>query len=100
MSKTGAIVHFNTPELTEACVLSVRKHGGKDYRIVVFDNSDKRPFPKNNFPLSFSKAPYSPAILGTYLTIIVPWGLPPFPLTEKPLGWYFRCCPYTRFTTF
>ena len=46
MHKTVAIVHFNTPELTEACILSVRRHGGKDYRIVVFDNSDKRPFPK------------------------------------------------------
>jgi hypothetical protein len=46
MKKTVAIVHFNTPELTEAAILSVRKHGGTDYRIVVFDNSDKRPFPK------------------------------------------------------
>ena len=46
MRKTVAIVHFNTPELTEAAILSIRKHGGKDYRIVVFDNSDKRPFPK------------------------------------------------------
>ena len=42
--KTIAIIHFNTPELTEACILSIRKHGGKDYRIVVFDNSDERPF--------------------------------------------------------
>ena len=44
MIKQVAIVHFNTPELTEACILSIRKHGGQDYRIVVFDNSDKRPF--------------------------------------------------------
>jgi hypothetical protein len=39
-----AIVHYNTPELTEACILSVRKHGGLSYHITVFDNSDKRPF--------------------------------------------------------
>ena len=42
--KTIAIIHFNTPELTEVCILSIRKQGGKDYRIVVFDNSDERPF--------------------------------------------------------
>ena len=42
--KQVAIVHFNTPELTEACILSIRKHGGKDYHITVFDNSDQRPF--------------------------------------------------------
>lgn len=42
--KTVAIIHFNTPELTEACILSIRKQGGKDYRVVVFDNSDERPF--------------------------------------------------------
>lgn len=42
--KTIAIINFNTPELTEACILSIRKHGGKDYRVVVFDNSNERPF--------------------------------------------------------
>lgn len=42
--RTIAIIHFNTPELTGACILSIRKHGGKDYRVVVFDNSDERPF--------------------------------------------------------
>ena len=36
--KTIAIIHFNTPELTEACILSIRKHGC-DWPIVVFDNS-------------------------------------------------------------
>jgi hypothetical protein len=41
-----AIVHFNTPELTEACILSIRKHGGMDYHITIFDNSDQRPFTK------------------------------------------------------
>jgi len=39
-----AIVHFNTPELTEACINSIRKHGGKEYHVTIFDNSDKRPF--------------------------------------------------------
>ena len=42
--KTIAIINYNTPELTEACILSIRKHGGRDYRVVVFDNSDERPF--------------------------------------------------------
>ena len=44
--KQVAIVHFNTPELTEATILSLRKHGGKDYHVTVFDNSDTRPFVK------------------------------------------------------
>ena len=39
-----AIVHFNTPELTEACIYSIRKHGGEKYHITIFDNSDERPF--------------------------------------------------------
>ena len=34
-----AIIHFNTPELTEAAILSLRKHGGETYEVVVFDNS-------------------------------------------------------------
>jgi hypothetical protein len=37
--KTVAIVHFNTTELTEAGIRSLRKHGGEDYRVIVFDNS-------------------------------------------------------------
>lgn len=41
-----AIVHYNTPELIEAAILSLRKHGGQDYQVTVFDNSDKRPFTK------------------------------------------------------
>lgn len=41
-----AIVHFNTPELTEATILSLRKHGGENYHVTIFDNSDKRPFKK------------------------------------------------------
>ena len=39
MKKTVAIVHYNTPELTYALILSIRKHGGEDYNVVVFDNS-------------------------------------------------------------
>ena len=39
-----AIIHFNTPELTEAAIKSLRKHGGEDYQVTVFDNSDERPF--------------------------------------------------------
>ena len=31
------------PELTEATILSLRKHG-EDYKVVIFDNSDERPF--------------------------------------------------------
>ena len=46
MKKTICIIHFNTPELTEAAILSVRKHCAEPYDIVVFDNSDKRPFTK------------------------------------------------------
>ena len=37
--KTVAIIHYNTPELTEATILSLRKHGGEDYHVTVFDNS-------------------------------------------------------------
>jgi hypothetical protein len=42
--QTIAIIHFNTPELTEACILSIRKHGC-DWPIVVFDNSREVTFP-------------------------------------------------------
>ena len=44
MKREVAIVHFNTPELTEACVWSLRKHGGQDYHVTIFDNSDRLPF--------------------------------------------------------
>ena len=43
--KTVAIINFNTPELTEAAILSLRKHGGEDYKVVVFDNSTDVDFP-------------------------------------------------------
>ena len=43
--KQIAIVHYNTPELTEACILSIRKVGC-DWPVTVLDNSDKRPFTK------------------------------------------------------
>ena len=37
--QTIAIVHYNTPELTEACIMSIRKTGCQ-WPVVVFDNSD------------------------------------------------------------
>lgn len=43
-TRNVAIVHFNTPELTAALVHSIRKHGGEDYAITIFDNSDQRPW--------------------------------------------------------
>ena len=42
--KQVAIIHFNTPELTEAAIMSLRKQTGTMYDVTVFDNSDKRPF--------------------------------------------------------
>lgn len=44
--KEIAIVHYNTPELTECAILSVRKHCLEDYHFTIFDNSDQRPFTK------------------------------------------------------
>ena len=41
------IVHYNTPELTMACVMSIIKHNGKDSTIYIFDNSDKYKFGKS-----------------------------------------------------
>lgn len=46
MKKNIVIIHFNTPELTEAAILSLRKHGGEDYSVFILDNSDRRPFTK------------------------------------------------------
>ena len=46
MNRQVAIIHFNTPELTEAAIMSLRKHGGRDYQVTVFDNSNLRPFAK------------------------------------------------------
>lgn len=39
-----AIVHYNTPELTSAAIRSLFKQCGRDWRVTVFDNSDRRPF--------------------------------------------------------
>ena len=41
-----AIIHYNTPELTRACIGSLIYNGGVEDRlhIVVFDNSDSKPF--------------------------------------------------------
>lgn len=46
MKREVLIVHYNTPELTDAAILSLRKHGGEDYHFTIFDNSDARPFAK------------------------------------------------------
>lgn len=46
MNRTVAIVHYNTPVLTEAAIKSLRKHGGEDYKVVILDNSDRLPFTK------------------------------------------------------
>ena len=43
-----AIVHFNTPELTTCLCSSVIKNHN-DAKIVIFDNSDKRPFINSKF---------------------------------------------------
>ena len=44
MRKTVAIIHYNTPELTMAAIGSLLKNGGGPFYVVVFDNSDTRPF--------------------------------------------------------
>ena len=43
MRKRVCIVHYNTPEITEAVVRSVWRHT-PDCEVTVFDNSDERPF--------------------------------------------------------
>lgn len=43
--KTVAVVHYNTPELLDALIKSIRKFMG-GIQIVIFDNSDQRPFTK------------------------------------------------------
>ena len=48
MKKTVVIINFNTPEMTEAAIMSLRKHGGKDYRVIVFDNSTDVDYPESN----------------------------------------------------
>jgi GT2 family glycosyltransferase len=45
MKKTVVIINFNTPEMCEAAIMSLRKHGGKDYRVIVFDNSTDVDYP-------------------------------------------------------
>ena len=41
---TVCIVHYNTPKLTECAIRSLRKHTQGELEVIVFDNSDKRPF--------------------------------------------------------
>lgn len=45
MNKKIAIIHYNTPEMTMACIQSLR-NTGCDWPVVIFDNSDKRGFTK------------------------------------------------------
>lgn len=47
MKRDIAIVHYNTPEITEALVGSIRKFA-PECSITIFDNSDKRPFPQTD----------------------------------------------------
>ena len=44
MKKEVLIIHYNTPELTEATVRSIRKQCGSDWHVTIFDNSDRMPF--------------------------------------------------------
>lgn len=44
MIKNVAIIHYNTPELTSACIDSLLR-STPDCRVIVFDNSDKYRFP-------------------------------------------------------
>lgn len=44
--RQAVIVNFNTPELCEAAILSLWKHGCQDVHVTIFDNSDTRPFIK------------------------------------------------------
>lgn len=44
MKKEALIIHYNTPELTEATIRSLWKQCGSDWHVTVFDNSDKIPF--------------------------------------------------------
>ena len=55
--KTVATINFNTPELVEAAIMSLRKHGGDGYDVVVFDNSTDVDFPAmDGFPVRKMKA--------------------------------------------
>ena len=44
-TRTVATVHYNTPEMTEAMIRSLWKQSGRQWRVVVLDNSDSRPLP-------------------------------------------------------
>ena len=41
---TVMTIHFNTPELIDACLRSVKKQMGEQQRIVVVENSTERPY--------------------------------------------------------
>ena len=44
METTVTTIHFNTPELMDACLRSVRKQMGEHQRVVVVENSTTRPY--------------------------------------------------------
>lgn len=48
MKKTVILINFNCPEMCEAAIMSLRKHGGQDYRVIVFDNSTDVHYPKTD----------------------------------------------------
>jgi len=49
MEVTVLTINFNTPELLDACLRSVRKCMGEKQRVVVVENSTERPY-RNTFP--------------------------------------------------
>ena len=50
MTMTVCIVHYNTPKLTAHCIRSLLKHHPQAH-IIVFDNSDLRPFTADYIPV-------------------------------------------------
>ena len=61
------IVHYNTPELTEAAILSLWKHTPNAH-VTVFDNSDRRPFRPFNDNVNVNDNKFS--ILNSQFSII------------------------------
>ena len=55
-TKTICIVHFNTPTVTRAEVMSIRRQCGNDWRIIIFDNSNIEPFAPIDKPMPIEDA--------------------------------------------
>jgi hypothetical protein len=64
--KTVVIINFNTPEMCEAAIMSLRKHGGQDYRVIVFDNSTDVDYPATNqmAPMKMCARPFTRKMAG------------------------------------